>query len=79
MIERYANDLVCSLSEFKTCRIAADIPFDKFNVEYCILDKKGINNIADLFDNAGCNYEYVIKHYTAKQRDFIKNIQWLKI
>lgn len=76
--ERYANDLNCSLLEFKTCRIQSDISFDVFNVDYFIFDKTTFDNIADLFSNAGSDYKYVLKHYTLKQKEFIKSIKWIK-
>lgn len=74
---RYADDLSCSLLEFKACRINMDISFDEYNVDYFCLALDNADNIGDLFDNAGCNYEYVISHYTGKQKDFIQSIQWI--
>lgn len=75
--ERYNDDLSCSLLEFKTCRINTDISFDKYTVDYFRLNKDDVDNIGDLFDNAGYNYEYVISHYTRKQTNFIQSIEWL--
>lgn len=77
--ERYDSDLSCSLLEYKTCRINSDISFDEYNVDYFCLVVEDVDEIGDLFDNAGCNYEYVISHYTRKQRNFIRSIQWRHI
>ena len=74
--ERYDSDLDCSLLEFKTCRINTDISFDEYTVDFFGLVLEKVNSIADLFDNAGCNYEYVTSHYTKRQKNFIKLIPW---
>ena len=75
--EQYNDDLSCSLLEFKACRIKIDISFDKYNVDYFYFDVNDVDNISDLFDNVGCNYEYAVSHYTRKQKEFIKAIQWM--
>lgn len=77
--ERYETDLECSLLEFKTCRIQKDISFDEFEVDYFIIDKTQYENISDLFDNAGYDYNYVLENYTIKQKNFINSIKWLKV
>ena len=77
--ERYSSDLECSLAEFKTCRIPISIEFDSFAVEYFSFNKADVPNIANLFDNAGCNYNYVVENYSAKQRAFIDSIHWKKL
>lgn len=74
--KRYDSDLSCSLLEFKTCRIDTDISFDKYTVDYFCLVVDKVENIGDLFDNAGYNYEYVTSHYTQRQKNFIKSIPW---
>ena len=76
---RYNDDLSCSLLEFKACRIDTDILLGEDNVDYFCLEVDDVDNISDLFDNAGSNYEYVINHYTRKQKSFIQSIQWLHI
>lgn len=74
--ERYDSDLNCSLLEFKACRINTDISFDEYAVDYFCLVVDKVENIGDLFDNAGYNYEYVTSHYTRRQKNFIKSIPW---
>ena len=76
---RYSDDISCSLLEFKTCRINSDISFDKYDVHYFRLFVNDVDEIGDLFDNAGCNYEYVIKHYTERQQNFIQSIHWVHV
>jgi len=76
---RYSDDLSCSLLEFKVCRISEDISFDKFEVQYFRFFASDVDNIGDLFDNAGYNYEYVIKHYSRRQTEFIQSIYWISI
>lgn len=73
---RYSDDLSCSLLEFKACRINTDISFDEYTVDYFCLVVDKDDNIGDLFDNAGSNYEYVTSHYTRKQKCFIQSIPW---
>lgn len=76
---RYSDDISCSLLEFKTCRIQEDIFFDNFAVDYIVVDRNDYDNIGDLFDNAGCNYEYVLQHYTRVQKQFISNLSWIRV
>ena len=74
--EWYDSDLSCSLLEFKTCRINTDISFDEYTVDYFCLVVDRVKNIGELFNNAGCNYEYVTSHYTKRQKSLIKLIPW---
>lgn len=78
-IERayYDDDLSCSLLEYKSCRVNTDISFDNYTVDYFCLVLNDIENIGDLFDNAGNNYEYSTNHYTQMQKNFIKSIRWI--
>lgn len=76
---RYSDDLSCSLFEFKACRISADLSFDEYEVKYFRLFANDVDNIGDLFDNAGCNYEYVIEHYSRKQIEFVQSIHWIGV
>ena len=76
--ERYYDDLSCSLLEFKCCRVNSDISFDEYIVDFFCLAVNDIENIGDLFDNTGCNYEYVTNHYTKKQKNFIQSIRWIR-
>lgn len=75
---RYFDDLSCSLLEFKACRISADLSLDEFETRYFRLFTKDVDNIGDLFDNVGCNYEYVIENYSSKQIEFIQSIHWMR-
>lgn len=76
---RYTTDLKCSLLEFKSCRIPLSIEFDKFSVEYFVFNRDEFSDIAKLFDNAGCDYKYVVTHYSEFQHSFIDSIQWKKV
>ena len=76
---RYSDDLSCSLFEFKACRVSADLSFNEFETQYFRLFASDVDNIGDLFDNAGCNYEYVTENYTSKQIKFIQSIHWMSI
>lgn len=76
--ERYSSDMECSLNEFKVCRIPVPIEFDRFTIEYFSFSKLDFPDIADLFDNAGYNYNYVVEHYSDMQRAFINSIYWRK-
>lgn len=75
---RYSDDLSCSLLEFKACRISADLSLDEFETRYFRLFTKDVDNIGDLFNNVGCNYEYVIENYSSKQIEFIQSIHWMR-
>ena len=76
---RYSDDLSCSLLEFKACRVSADLSFDEFETQYFRLFASDVDDIGDLFDNAGCNYEYVTENYSNKQIEFIQSIHWLSV
>lgn len=76
---RYSDDLSCSLLEFKTCRVNSDILFDEYKVCYFRIFVNDVDNIGDLFDNAGCNYEYVTRHYSRRQAAFIQSIRWISV
>lgn len=77
--ERYSSDLQCSLLEFKACRVPFDIDFNKFKVDYLMIDKKGFSDISDLFDNAGHNLDYVISNYNPIQTRFINESSWQSV
>ena len=74
--ERYETDMDCSLLEFKACRVPFDIRFEKYALEYCVIDKNLMSDIPRLLDNAGADYKYVIDHYTTYQKNFINSITW---
>ena len=76
---RYFDDLSCSLLEFKACRVSADLSFDEFEIQYFRLFVNNVDNMGDLFDNAGCNYEYVTENYSNKQIEFIQSIYWMSV
>lgn len=76
---RYSDDLSCSLLEFKTCRVNSDILFDEYKVCYFRIFVNDVDNIGDLFDNAGYNYEYVTRHYSRRQAAFIQSICWISV
>ena len=76
---RYSDDLSCSLLEFKTCRVNSDLLLDEYKFHYFRLFVNDVDNIGDLFDNAGYNYEYVIKHYSRRQTEFIQSIHRISI
>lgn len=76
-INSYGGPLKCSLLEYKACRVKTDINFDRFSVQYCVLPIT--DTIGNLLDNAGCNYKYVVTHYTKAQREFINNINWINL
>ena len=76
---RYSDDLSCSLLEFKTCRVNSDLLLDEYKFHYFRLFVNDVDNIGDLFDNAGYNYEYVIEHYSRRQTEFIQSIHRISI
>lgn len=76
-IDRYGGELQCSLLEYKSCRVAVDIDFSNYSIEYVVVENE--KNISDLIDNAGYNYKYVTENYTKKQRNFIQNLDWKKV
>ena len=76
---RYSDDLSCSLLEFKTCRVHSDLLLDEYKFHYFRLFVNDVDNIGDLFDNAGYNYEYVIEHYSRRQTEFIQSIHRISI
>lgn len=75
-IRRYGGELECSLLEYKACRVAIDIFFDDYLVEYTTVSAS--SNVYDLIEHAGCNYKYVVENYTTEQRQFLEHIVWNK-
>ena len=78
-IERYGNELNCSIKEYKSCRVNQDIEFDKFDSwMYKIVLSREID-VNAITDYAGFNLEYVTQNYTQVQLNFIENIKWEKL
>lgn len=79
MQDKYnSNSLDYSLLELKSCRVAFDIIFSNHNMYYTIINSNTID-INKLIKNIAYYYNYTIQHYSNEQKDFIKNIQWLKL
>ena len=77
--DRYSDKLKCSLLEYKVCRVAEDILFDNYAVQYFIFDIKSDLYSNDLLALAEKNYCETINEYNEKQKQFIKSIHWEKI
>lgn len=78
-IDKFFMPSVANVIGTDLSRISVDLSFDEYDVQYFRLFANDVDNIGDLFDNAGCNYEYVIKHYSRKQTEFIHSIHWTSV
>ena len=71
----YKDDLQCSLLDVKSCRVPFDIDFAKISIEYCVVDKSCVN-IAEIIQNAGRDYKFVVENYTPAQESFLSALLW---
>lgn len=78
-IDSYGGALNCSIEEYKSCRVAQNLEFDRFDSWVCKIDLSDGVDINDITEFAGQNLIYVREHYTQKQLSFINSIIWEKL
>ena len=72
---KYANDLECSLKEYKSCRVKSDIDIKNNNARYLTISA-GDPRIGNLTEKAGYNLHDVQANYNETQKAFIENADW---
>lgn len=76
VMQKYSGRLECSLLERKSCRVDFDISLQLYCSEFCKVPVG--EEMSELLQNNGRDYEYTITHYTQYQKDFISNLKWSK-
>ncbi len=76
----YPSRLDYSLCNFKSCRIDEDISFEKYDVEYGVVNLEEYrNNIIPIIENIGEVYTEEYDSYNQQQKELIDNIKWIKL